>query len=159
MRQSRQYRKWTPDERGMLAMLWQTVMPVSEIASILDRTETSMQQQASLMRINRPHKRPHRKKDWTREEDAFLIKARAEGKQYVDIHMEGRNASQMKNRIGHLRRKGALPTARRVVALASRLRAWGENDPDPDFFQGDILSALLADCRDAAKALSRKGAS
>jgi len=133
MRQSRQSRKWTPDERGMLALLWQTVMPVSEIASILDRTETSMQQQASLMRINRPHKRPHRKKDWTREEDAFLIKARAEGKQYVDIHMEGRNASQMKNRIGHLRRKGAI--------IGSRNRS--------NSIPADWIKAQMSDLADA----------
>ncbi len=32
------------------------------------------------------------------------------------------------------------------ISFADRLRAWGENCPDPDFFQGEILSMALSDC-------------
>jgi len=69
----RQYRLWTPEERAMLAMMWATTMPTAEIAGVLGRTELSCQQQASLMGIKRPAHRPHRPKDWTREEDDWLL--------------------------------------------------------------------------------------
>lgn len=38
--------------------------------------------------------------------------------------------------------------------LVERLRAWGENSPDPDYFQGDVLCMVLAECTLAATALS-----
>jgi hypothetical protein len=108
MRQSRQYRQWTPEERAMLAMLWQTVMPAHEIAEILDRTETSMQQQAYFMGVKRPIKRPHRPKDWTREEDTHLVTQRLAGAKFTEIVIGDRTPMQMKNRMAHLRRKGAI---------------------------------------------------
>lgn len=38
--------------------------------------------------------------------------------------------------------------------LEKRLTAWGKNSPDPDFFQGDALSAVLSDCAEAADRLA-----
>lgn len=40
-----------------------------------------------------------------------------------------------------------------IADLVKRLESWGQNSPDPDFFQGDALSAVLADCAAAAAAL------
>ena len=37
--------------------------------------------------------------------------------------------------------------------LAGRLEAWGQNCADPDFFRGDALSCVLADCAEVAAAL------
>jgi hypothetical protein len=34
--------------------------------------------------------------------------------------------------------------------IAANLRAWGENDPDPEFFDGDVLMSVLAACREGA---------
>lgn len=42
--------------------------------------------------------------------------------------------------------------------LIERLRAWGENSPDPTWFQGDVLSAVLDDCAKAAAALAAQEA-
>jgi hypothetical protein len=39
--------------------------------------------------------------------------------------------------------------------LAERLRSWGENDPDPDFFSGDVLFGVLIDCGKASEALAQ----
>ena len=39
--------------------------------------------------------------------------------------------------------------------LAQRLRAWGENDADPTYFQGDALSCLLLDCGAAGEAIGQ----
>lgn len=38
--------------------------------------------------------------------------------------------------------------------LADRLRSWGDNDPDPEFFNGDVLVGVLIDCGHAAEALA-----
>ncbi len=92
----------------MLAMMWQTTMALLEIASVLDRTEMSCQQQASMMGIKRPVSRPHRPKDWTRNEDCRLIEARHARVPYAHIVIGNRTPSQMKNRMGELRRKGAI---------------------------------------------------
>jgi hypothetical protein len=105
---ARQYRVWTAEERAMLAMMWQTPMPLAEIASVLDRTEMSCQQQASLMGVKRPVSRPHRPKDWTRNEDCRLVEARHAGVPYAHIVIGGRTPMQMKNRMAELRRKGAI---------------------------------------------------
>lgn len=40
-------------------------------------------------------------------------------------------------------------------SLADRLRAWGENSPDPDFFSGDAMSCVLSDATEAAAAIAR----
>ncbi|MFB0492004.1 hypothetical protein ABIE45_004590 [Methylobacterium sp. OAE515] len=40
-------------------------------------------------------------------------------------------------------------------ALAERLRAWGENDADPAYFQGDVLSCALLDCGAASEAVTK----
>jgi hypothetical protein len=52
--------------------------------------------------------RPHRPKDWTREEDDRLIEARHAGVAYAHIVIGDRTPMQMKNRMGELRRKGAI---------------------------------------------------
>lgn len=44
-------------------------------------------------------------------------------------------------------------TTEELAALRRRLEAWGENDPNPDWFKGDVLGAVLADCADAARAM------
>jgi len=104
----RQYRLWTPEERAMLAMMWATTMPTAEIAGVLDRSETSCQMQASTMGVKRPVARPHRPKDWTRNEDCRLVEARHARVPYAHIVIGDRTPSQMKNRMGELRRKGAI---------------------------------------------------
>lgn len=38
--------------------------------------------------------------------------------------------------------------------LVGRLRAWGENDPDPSYFNGDVLTGVLLDCGEASTALT-----
>lgn len=40
------------------------------------------------------------------------------------------------------------------AALIDRLHAWGENSPDPDWFAGDCLNAVLSDCSEASRVLS-----
>ena len=35
-----------------------------------------------------------------------------------------------------------------------RLRSWGENDPDPNYFTGDVLNCLLLDCGHASVAFA-----
>jgi hypothetical protein len=92
----------------MLAMLWQTVMPLGEIAGVLGRTELSCQMQASLIGVKRPIKRPHRPKDWTREEDTHLVTQRLAGAKFTEIVIGDRTPMQMKNRMAELRRKGAI---------------------------------------------------
>ncbi len=104
----RRYRLWTPEERAMLAMMWPTPMPLGEIAGVLGRTELSCQMQASLIGVKRPVSRPHRPHDWTRDEDGRLIEARHAGVQYKHIVIGDRTPMQMKNRMGELRRKGAI---------------------------------------------------
>lgn len=37
--------------------------------------------------------------------------------------------------------------------LVYRLRAWGESDPDPSFFTGDLLSGVLMDCGAGSEAI------
>jgi hypothetical protein len=105
---ARQYRLWTPEERAMLAVMWATPMTLLEISLVLDRTEMSCQQQASLMGIKRPVSRPHRPKDWTRNEDCRLVEARHARVPYKHIVIGDRTPMQMKNRMAELRRKGAI---------------------------------------------------
>jgi hypothetical protein len=104
----RRRKKWTDEDRAWLAMMWATPMPLAEISCVLGCTELSCQQQASLMGIKRPVSRPHRPKDWTRNEDCRLIEARHAGVPYAHIVIGDRTPSQMKNRMGELRRKGAI---------------------------------------------------
>lgn len=40
-----------------------------------------------------------------------------------------------------------------IAELVEHLRAWGENDPDPEYFNQDVLIAVLSACRKAAEAI------
>lgn len=83
--------------------------------------------------------------------DAY--KARYKPCQHLDAHLAGLRAVVLLDRQQQAERLAKDPQR---TELAGRLIAWGENDPNPDYFFGesdDVFTAMQADCRDAAQCI------